>query len=111
MIHFNKIADNIKSRGELAPWAEVYNNHIDEMNADRTGVGCWYNTINYNADMVNHKPYIRQSFIWDEKTGNVWEIYSDQGSVAYGTEEANNLNQYALKQWKRLVKKNSGSDF
>lgn len=42
------------------------------MNDDKTGVGCWYNTINYNtinynADMVSHKPYIRQSFIWDEK--------------------------------------------
>lgn len=105
MIQFCRIETGITDREDLAAWAEVFNNHIDEMNDDKKGVGVWYNTLDYNKDMVNHKPYIRSSFIYDENKGNVWEIYSDQGAVAYGTEEANNLIQYSLKQWKRLIKK------
>lgn len=105
MIQFCRIETGITDREDLAAWAEVYNNHIDEMNDDKKSVGVWYNTLDYNKDMVNHKPYIRSSFIYDESKGNVWQIYSDQGAVAYGTDEANTLIQYSLKQWKRLIKK------
>lgn len=105
MIQFCRIETGITDREDLAAWAEVYSNHIDEMNDDKKSVGVWYNTLDYNKDMVNHKPYIRSSFIYDENKGNVWQIYSDQGAVAYGTDEANTLIQYSLKQWKRLIKK------
>ena len=112
MIQFSRVETGLADREDLAAWIEINGNRIDEMNDSKKGIGCWYNTLEpvKNSKEKNEpKLYIRQSFIYDEVKGNVWEIYSDRGPVAYGTDEANTLIQYALKQWKRLVKKNSNN--
>lgn len=108
MIKF-EIADTAKTLDSLKAWADVMNEHIDEVNDEKENVGIWYNHLHYGK--AGDKPSIVSVIIWDAETKKIWRIYDTDGNVQYDTEKANNLIQYSLQQWAKLFEKRTGIEW
>lgn len=104
MIKF-EVVDTAENFDSLKAYADVFNDHIDEVNDKVEGVGVWYNCLNLNNPRGRA---IRDSVIWDAKSKKIWQIRSTEGDLVYGEPETNDFIQYCLRQWKRLLQKNGG---
>ena len=99
--------DDVKTREALKAWAEVSNNHIDDVLYDQesiSNVGIMYRTLSLLPK--NSDYYIVQCYvIWDKQAGKVWIIHDSDGPVKSYTEKAYFLKKYAVAQWKKLIEK------
>jgi hypothetical protein len=102
MIKFEMV-DTAEDFESLKAYAEVENEHIDEVNDKVEGVGVWYNCLNFNNP---DGEAIRDSVIWDEVSKKVWRISDTEGDLVFGEPRTNKFIQYCLKQWERLLQKN-----
>jgi hypothetical protein len=78
---------------DVQSYAEVSNNHIDEI-VESNNVGLFWKTID-----INYKNKIRSFGIYDQKKKQVAIIYDDDYKNAPSEEP---LILYAERQWKRL---------